>query len=439
MSEEIKKKPIFTKEMKDTHTILIPTMLPIHFRLLSTVLGMYGYKTRVLSNTGRAVINEGLKNVHNDICYPAQLVIGQLIDALNTNTDLDLDKVALLITQTGGGCRASNYLYLLRKALDKCGYDQIPVVSATFMKTEQSPGFALPVSMILQLYYGVMCGDLIMLLNNQCLPYEVEQGATQKAVDQAVALSEELLSKHKLLTWGMVSKLMVQIIDCFKKVERKKEEKIKVGIVGEIYVKYSPLGNNNLEDFLLSEGCEVVCPGLMDFLLYSFANTEFDYDIYGLGGSLKAAVIRKVNQFLRHKKVQMIELIKEHSDFDPPAPFEVTIESARGYIGHGVKMGEGWLLTAEMVELIQHSKVNNIVCTQPFGCLPNHICGKGVMRVIKEKNPQANIVAVDYDSGASAVNQQNRIKLMLANARMEMKRQQEPETKATEEKETVFA
>ncbi|MBQ8599659.1 MAG: 2-hydroxyacyl-CoA dehydratase, partial [Oscillospiraceae bacterium] len=188
MSEEIKKKPIFTKEMKETHTILIPTMLPIHFRLLSTVLGMYGYKTRLLDNSGRAVINEGLKNVHNDICYPAQLVIGQLIDALNTNTDLDLDKVALLITQTGGGCRASNYLYLLRKALDKCGYDQIPVVSATFMKTEQSPGFALPVSMILQLYYGVMCGDLIMLLNNQCLPYEVEKGATQKAVDRSIEL-----------------------------------------------------------------------------------------------------------------------------------------------------------------------------------------------------------------------------------------------------------
>lgn len=432
------KKAIFTKEMKDTHTILIPTMLPIHFRLLSTVLGMYGYKTKVLPNTGKKVIEQGLKNVHNDTCYPAQLVIGQLIDALESDPTLDLDKVALMITQTGGGCRASNYLYLLRKALDKCGYEQIPVVSATFMKTEQSPGFALPVSMVLQLYYGVMCGDLIMLLNNQCVPYEVEKGATQKAVDESVQLCNELLGKHKLLTWKMVSKLMVQILDCFNKVERRKEEKIKVGIVGEIYVKYSPLGNNNLEEFLLSEGCEVVCPGLMDFLLYSFANTEFDYDIYGLGGAAKAQVIKAVNRFLRHKKVQMIQLIKEHSDFDPPCPFEKTIESAKGYIGHGVKMGEGWLLTAEMVELIQHSKVNNIVCTQPFGCLPNHICGKGVMRVIKERNPQANIVAVDYDSGASAVNQQNRIKLMLANARMEMKQQKEKELSEKREAESSF-
>ena len=411
--------------MKDTHTILIPTMLPIHFRLLSTVMAVYGYKTKVLSNSGKRVIEQGLKNVHNDTCYPAQLVIGQLIDALETDKTLDLDKIALMITQTGGGCRASNYLYLLRKALDKCGYENIPVVSATFMKTEQSPGFSLPLTMILQLYYGIMFGDLIMLLNNQCLPYELEKGATQKAVDEAVVLAEELLSKHKLLTWNMVSALMKQIIDCFKKVERSKEKKIKVGIVGEIYVKYSPLGNNNLEDFLLSEGCEVVCPGLMDFMLYSFANSEFDYELYGMGGALKAKIMHEVNAFLRKKKRQMIELITENSDFEAPAPFEVTIASAEGYIGHGVKMGEGWLLTAEMVELIQHSHCNNIVCTQPFGCLPNHICGKGVMRTIKEKNPQANIVAVDYDSGSSAVNQQNRIKLMLANARMEQKRQRE--------------
>lgn len=428
-------KAIFTKEMKDTHTILIPTMLPIHFHLLSTVLETYGYHTKVLSNTGRAVINEGLKNVHNDICYPAQLVIGQLIDALNNEKDLDLDKIALMITQTGGGCRASNYLYLLRKALDKCGYEKIPVVSATFMKTEQSPGFSLQPSMILQLYYGVMCGDLIMLLNNQCLPYEVEAGVTQKAVDETLAMAEAVLSKHKLLTWKMVSALLCRIIDRFKQVERRKEEKIKVGIVGEIYVKYSPLGNNNLEEFLLSEGCEVVCPGLMDFLLYSFTNSEFDYELYGLGGRFKADIMHQINRFLYKKKRQLIQLIQDNSDFDPPTAFEEIIKCSEGYIGHGVKMGEGWLLTAEMVELI-HSGVNNIVCTQPFGCLPNHICGKGVMRTIKEKNPQANIVAVDYDSGSSAVNQQNRIKLMLANARMEKKRQQDEKEKAAK-KETL--
>ena len=418
--EELKKVP-FTKEMKKTHTILIPTMLPIHFQILGDVLENYGYKIKVLDNFGQGVIDQGLKNVHNDTCYPAQLVIGQMIDALE-HCDLPLDKVALLITQTGGGCRASNYIHLLRKALNKCGYGNIPVISASFMKSEQSGGFSLPVTMLLQAVYGCLCGDLIMTLYNQCIPYEKVSGASQKAVDDSVAMAEKLFCK-KLLRWKEVSALMVKIIERFKQVERRKEEKIRVGIVGEIYVKYSPLGNNNLEEFLLSEGCEVVCPGLFDFLLYCTHNVVFDNDLYGING-VKAAVMRKINAFLRGRKSDMIRLIEQHSDFQPPCHFESTIESAKGYIGKGVKMGEGWLLTAEMVELIQHYKVNNIVCTQPFGCLPNHICGKGVMRIIKEKNPQANIVAVDYDSSASKVNQQNRIKLMLANARLMNAQQQ---------------
>ena len=311
---------------------------------------------------------------------------------------------------------ASNYIHLLRKALNKCGYGEIPVISASFLKSEQSGGFSLPVTMLLQAVYGVLCGDLIMTLYNQCIPYENVSRESQKAVDDSVEMAEQLFCK-KLLRWKEVSALMVKIIKRFNQVNRRKEEKIKVGIVGEIYVKYSPLGNNNLEEFLLSEGCEVVCPGLFDFLLYCTHNVEFDHDLYGIN-AVKAAVMRKVNHFLRGRKSDMIHLIEQNSDFQPPCHFESTIESTKGYIGKGVKMGEGWLLTAEMVELIQHYHVNNIVCTQPFGCLPNHICGKGVMRVIKEKNPQANIVAVDYDSSASKVNQQNRIKLMLANARL---------------------
>ncbi len=409
------KKVLFTKEMKKTHTILIPTMLPIHFRILGNVLENYGYHIRILDNCGPEVIEQGLKNVHNDTCYPAQLVIGQMMDALE-HCDLPLDRVALLITQTGGGCRASNYIYLLRKALAKSGYGDIPVISASFLKSEQSGGFSLPITMLLQAVYGVLCGDLIMTLYNQCIPYEKTAGESQKAVDDSVEMAEELFCK-KLLRWKEVSALMEKIIARFVKVQRRKEEKIKVGVVGEIYVKYSPLGNNNLEQFLLSEGCEVVCPGLFDFLLYCTHNTEFDCELYGIGRA-KVAVMRRVNRFLCGRKSDMIRLIEANSDFQPPCHFESTIESTRGYIGKGVKMGEGWLLTAEMVELIQHYHVNNIVCTQPFGCLPNHICGKGVMRIIKEKNPQANIVAVDYDSSASKVNQQNRIKLMLANARL---------------------
>lgn len=233
------KKVTFTKEMKQTHTILIPTMLPIHFKILGNVLENYGYKIKVLDNFGQGVIDQGLKNVHNDTCYPAQLVIGQMIDALE-HCDLPLDKVALLITQTGGGCRASNYIHLLRKALNKCGYGEIPVISASFLKSEQSGGFSLPVTMLLQAVYGVLCGDLIMTLYNQCIPYENVSGESQKAVDDSVEMAEQLFCK-KLLRWKEVSALMVKIIKRFNQVNRRKEEKIKVGIVGEIYVKYSPL------------------------------------------------------------------------------------------------------------------------------------------------------------------------------------------------------
>ena len=263
-----------------------------------------------------------------------------MIDALE-HSDLPLDKVALLITQTGGGCRASNYIYLLRKALNKCGYGDIPVISASFMKSEQSGGFSLPVTMLLQALYGVLCGDLIMTLYNQCIPYEIHKGDSQKAVDDSVAMAEKLFCK-KLLRWKAVSELMVNIIKRFMQVERSGEKKIKVGIVGEIYVKYSPLGNNNLEEFLLSEGCEVVCPGLYDFLLYCTHNVVFDNDLYGVGKPV-AAVLRRVNKVLRGSKSDMIRLIEQYSDFQPPCHFESTIESAKGYIGQGVKMGEGWL------------------------------------------------------------------------------------------------
>lgn len=207
--EPIKKVP-FTKEMKSTHTILIPTMLPIHFKILGNVLENYGYHIKILDNCGPQVIEQGLKNVHNDTCYPAQLVIGQMIDALE-HCELPLDKVALLITQTGGGCRASNYIYLLRKALNKCGYGDIPVISASFIKSEQSGGFSLPLTMLLQALYGVLCGDLIMTLYNQCIPYEKQQGASQQAVEESILWAEKLFCK-KLLRWKEVSELMVRII-----------------------------------------------------------------------------------------------------------------------------------------------------------------------------------------------------------------------------------
>lgn len=415
ITKHLKEKVVFTKEMKKTHTILIPAMLPIHFEIIAQILKNDGYNVKLLNNNSHSVIEAGLKNIHNDTCYPAQLVIGQLIDALE-NSDIPKDKIALLITQTGGGCRASNYIHLLRKALRNSGYENVPVISLGFVKGEKNEGFSLSPLVLLRCIYGVYFGDLIMTLYHQCKPYEINELDSDKIVEKSIKSVSTLLEKN-IVFWREIKKLMKQIINNFENMPKHNIKKPRVGIVGEIYVKYSPLGNNNLEEFLLSEGCEIVSPGLLDFLLYCIYNYVFDYKIYGFG-KIKAKILEKTAKILCKKKIDMINLISNNSDFMPPCDFEKTIKATEGYIGLGCKMGEGWLLTAEMVELIQHQEVNNIVCTQPFGCLPNHIAGKGVIRIIKEKNPNANIVAIDYDSGASAVNQQNRIKLMLANMKL---------------------
>lgn len=408
---------IFTKEMRETHTILIPTMLPIHFHLMSQIFNQHGYKTEILSNESQAVINEGLRNVHNDTCYPALLVIGQMIDALESGK-YDLDKVALLITQTGGGCRASNYIHLLRKALQKGGYGNIPVISLSFGGLEKNPGFQITIPILIQMVYAVLLGDFLTLLSNQCRPYELHAGDTQAMVDRWEKKLLDDFSKTKIVKYSHIKQFYREILDDFAAIPKSTEKKVRVGIVGEIYVKYSPLGNNNLEAFLLSEGAEVVVPGLLDFCMYCVFNGIEDRRLYG-GEFLKSAANSIVYKFLLKKQRDIIRIIQEHGVFAPPTPFSTTVTLSEPYIGHGVKMGEGWLLTAEMAELL-HQGVQNIICTQPFGCLPNHIVAKGMIRAIKEKNPEANIVAVDYDPGASAVNQQNRIKLMLANARKDL-------------------
>lgn len=401
--------------MKETHTILLPTMLPIHFSLMSQILNQHGYHTVVLSNDSRSVVNEGLRNVHNDTCYPALLVIGQFIDALESGK-YDLDKVALLITQTGGGCRASNYIHLLRKALQKSGYGHIPVISLSFNGMESNPGFKLTVPMVIQLLYAVLLGDLLTLLSNQCTPYEVHKGDTSALVERWQQRLLEEFASTKIVRYGHIQKFYDQILSDFAKIPKTGEKKVRVGIVGEIYVKYSPLGNNNLEQFLLSEGAEVVVPGLLDFCMYCVYNGLVDQKLYG-GTRAKYEVSKFVYNFLLKKQKDVIAAIERQGVFQAQTPFDRTVTLSEPYIGHGVKMGEGWLLTAEILELI-HEGVRNVICTQPFGCLPNHIVAKGMIRAIKEKNPDANLVAVDYDPGASAVNQQNRIKLMLANAKI---------------------
>ncbi len=404
---------VFTEEMKKTHTILVPTMLPVHFNMMVQIMRQHGYKAELLTNDSHAVIEQGLRNVHNDTCYPALLVIGQMIDALESGK-YDLHKVALLITQTGGGCRASNYIHLLRKALQKSGYGYIPVISLSFTGLESNPGFKISLPMAVQLVNAVFLGDLLTDLQNQCLPYEIEKGDTAGKVAYWEDYLCGQMGKKPYIPRAQVRKWYDAIIRDFASIPRKKEKKVKVGVVGEIYVKYSPLGNNNLEAFLLQEGAEVVVPGLMGFCLYCVYNTIEDRTLYG-GSAGKVALFKLIYNYLTGREKEVIDAVKKEGSFRPSSWFPDEVKLAEGYISHGVKMGEGWLLTAEIVSLV-HEGIENVVCTQPFGCLPNHIVGKGMIRTIKEKNPNANIVAVDYDPGASAVNQQNRIKLMLANA-----------------------
>lgn len=404
---------LFTKEMKKDYTILMPTMLPIHFKLIANILREYGYQCELLENCDKNVVDCGLRSVHNDTCYPALLVIGQMIDALESGK-YDINKVALLITQTGGGCRASNYIHLLRKALKRNGYAQVPVVSIS-MGMEKNPGFQMTPTMVDRIFYAILYGDLLMLLSNQVKPYECEPGAANQLVDRWVERLAADMKGRGLLSYAGVRRNYKKMVEEFAHIPRRVEKKIRVGIVGEIYVKFSPLGNNHLEDFLLSEGCEPVVPGLLDFCLYCVYNQLKDHKMYGLHSKPANLLMKVVYKKLLKKQRDVIQAVTDEGSFQPGGYFPHTVSLSEGYLDHGVKMGEGWLLTAEMLELIEQG-VCNIVCTQPFGCLPNHIVGKGMMRLIKERNPLSNIVAVDYDPGATRINQENRIKLMLANA-----------------------
>ncbi len=400
----------FTPEMKQTHTILIPDMLPIHFGLIMEIFRAGGYKMELLTTSTRSVVDEGLKHVHNDTCYPALLVIGQFIDALKSGK-YDVNKVALLISQTGGGCRASNYIHLLRKALDE-EFPQIPVLSLNFSGLEKDSGFKITAGMFLQMLYAVLYGDLLMSLYNTCRAYELNKGDSKAVLEKWQDKIAELFRKGG---YRKTKRLYREILADFSQIKRTKEKKVRVGIVGEIYVKYSPLANNHLEDFLISEGCEPVVPAFLDFCLYCAVNTVNDGKIYNFSTNT-TKIFGIAYKLIYGMQKQMIRIVKEHGEFDPPHDFEDLRAYADKYMHQGVKMGEGWLIPAEMAALA-HGGVENIICTQPFGCLPNHIVAKGMSRVIKEAFPQANIVAVDYDPGATRVNQENRIKLMLANAK----------------------
>ena len=403
----------FTAEMKKDYKILIPTMLPRHLKMIASLMRVYGYDAELLENSGREVIETGLKYVHNDTCYPATLVVGQFINALQSGK-YDVHKTALFFTQTGGGCRASNYISLIRKALKKAGYGYIPVISLNFVGMEKNEGFKLTPLMVRRMLYAVLYGDVIMTLCNQAKAMEVHRGDAEEKADLWTRKLVEQLGRPELLPYSKIKKNYREMVKDFASISMTKDNRIKVGIVGEIYVKFSPLANRNLENYLIEEGAAPVMAGLLDFLLFYVYGRIIEHDMYRT--HKKSIVLLKFayKLFLRKQK-DIINIIKEESDFEAPTPFSHTVELVKPYISLGVKMGEGWLLVAEMIEHIDKG-TNNIICTQPFGCLPNHIVGKGVMKIVKEKNPGVNIIAIDYDASASEINQQNRIKLLLANA-----------------------
>ncbi|RKJ41680.1 2-hydroxyglutaryl-CoA dehydratase [Acutalibacter sp. 1XD8-33] len=401
----------FTREMKKDYTILTPNMAPIHFELIKNVFNSFGYHLDLLRTTGREIVDEGLKYVHNDTCYPALLSIGQLMHALHSGR-YDLHKVALIMTQTGGGCRASNYIHLLRKALKKDGLDYIPVISLNLSGMERNSGFHMTLPLLRRAIAALTYGDLLMLLKNQTKPYEVRPGHSDGLVEEWIKKLTGLFEQGKAFTQREVRAWFDQIAQSFAEIPLEKHPKTKVGIVGEIYVKYSALANNGLEDFLFHQGCEVMVPGIMGFMIFKVDNRLEDIALYG-GSSAKKQLCTMLKWYFTKFEGDLIESVKKYPQFTAPAPYARLKELVGQVIGYGCKMGEGWLLTAEMMELIENG-YENVVCTQPFGCLPNHIVGKGMIRKVKKVYPQANIVPIDYDPSATRVNQENRIKLMLA-------------------------
>ena len=404
--------PKFTPEMKKTHTILIPNMAITQFRLLEYALRYDGYKCEILGNCGSAVAQLGLKYVHNDTCYPALLVIGQFLDALNSGK-YDLDHTALLITQTGGGCRASNYIAFIRRALKKAGMEQIPVISLNLSGLESNPGFKLTLPLIRRIVYGAVFGDILMKCVYRMRPYELEKGIVNRKhkiwEQRVIAFVTGSSVSH-----GTFKKMCREMVHDFDTIPISDEKKPRVGIVGEILVKFLPAANNHLADLLEAEGAEPVVPDLIDFICYCFYNQNFKVEKLGFKKS-KATIANLGLRAIDWLRKTANEALEQSRHFTPAADIRDLAKMAAPIVSAGNQTGEGWFLTGEMMELI-HGGVPNIVCIQPFGCLPNHIVGKGVIKEVRREHPEANIVAIDYDPGASEVNQLNRIKLMLSTA-----------------------
>ena len=410
-SSQIQKIP-FTKEMRKEYTILCPQMSPIHFSLLEPALKSEGYHVSLLANDDKTAVNTGLKYVNNDACYPSLIVVGQIMEAILSGK-YDTDKLAVIITQTGGGCRASNYIGFIRRALKKAGYEHIPVISLNLSGLENNPGFKLTLPLIFKGIYSLVLGDLFMKCLYATRPYEAVCGAADKLHEQ---LQKECISflQTKQLSRKKFKLLCNKIVTSFDTLPITGEKKPRVGIVGEILVKFLPAANNHLVELLEQEGAEAVVPDLTDFFLYCFYNGNFKTKY--LGFEKKKAILGNAGiHFIDWIRKPASAALEKSKRFLPPANIYHLADMAQEVVSLGNQTGEGWFLTAEMLELIQ-TKVPNIVCAQPFACLPNHVVGKGVIKEIRRLHPSANIVAIDYDPGASEVNQINRLKLMLSTA-----------------------
>ncbi len=406
-------KVAFTEEMRKEYTILCPQMSPIHFDIMQAGFEACGYRFEVLGNDNRHAVDVGLKYVNNDACYPSLMVVGQIMDALLSGK-YDVNKVAIIMTQTGGGCRATNYVGFIRRALEKAGMPQIPVISLNLAGIESNPGFHLNAELLMRAAYSTLFGDILMRCVYRMRPYETTPGSVDALHANWKEKCRAFVSR-KHMNYYTFRKMCRQIIRDFDAVPIHEDmRKPKVGIVGEILVKFAPAANNHLVELLEAEGAEAVVPDLIDFMLYCFYNQIYKADY--LGTSRKAALVSRFGiRALEQMRGAAAKEFARSRHFTPPVSIYKIVEYAKPIVNIGNQTGEGWFLTGEMVELI-HSGVNNIVCTQPFGCLPNHVVGKGVIKELRKRFPLSNIVAIDYDPGASEVNQLNRIKLMLSTA-----------------------
>ena len=408
----------FTKEMRKEYTILCPQMSPFHFSLLQAAFNSCGYNLEGLPNDNKHAVDVGLKYVNNDACYPSLIVVGQIMDALLSGK-YDLNKTAVVMSQTGGGCRASNYIAFIRRALKKAGMEQIPVISVNLSGLESNPGFKLTLPLVKKVAYGAVFGDILMKCVYRMRPYELEEGIVNR--------------KHKIWEQRVISflsgssvshsqfkKMCREMVHEFDTIPISDVKKPRVGIVGEILVKFLPAANNHLAELLESEGAEAVVPDLIDFMCYCFYNQNFKVENLGFKKS-KATMANWGIKAIEWVRKPASEALAQSRHFAPPADIRDLAKMASPIVSTGNQTGEGWFLTGEMMELI-HGDVPNIVCIQPFGCLPNHIVGKGVIKEIRREYPTANIVAIDYDPGASEVNQLNRIKLMLSTAQKNLKK-----------------